>query len=236
MNNGIDEQLTNHGWRYFIDILPIQSVDSCTQLNIPQNKLVCLFLLLLDWSLVLALVQKQALGLALEQGALRHCGKQVVTSKKRKSIGRRDMLVFVREHPPGQKLIARYLVNRRLASCHHGTVASCRFRQGKAQCVYIVFRCIKPQADCLVEETMRTLEHQFLHHILLSLPCFSRNKAETGCTTATRSICTASLKRREQRCFSSFTRSQTCCHCTLCCGHPYEHLLQGARLPRHPRR
>ena len=112
MYHGIDNQLTN-GIRWnLINILPINSYNGSTQMNISQNKLKCFIYLFPKWTGIFSAVNKYRFRCTFEHATLRCNMKPTITSQNSKGIGRIIFSITLNQNAPGAQLLSSHIFNR----------------------------------------------------------------------------------------------------------------------------
>ena len=106
MHHGINDQLTNGIWWNLINILPINSHNSSTQMNISQYKLKCFVYLLPYGTSIFSAVNKYCFRCTFEHATLRCNMKSSVSSQNSKGIRWIIFSITFNQNSPRTKLLS----------------------------------------------------------------------------------------------------------------------------------
>ena len=166
MYHGIDNQLTN-GIRWnLINILPINSHNGSTQMNISQNKLKCFIYLLPKRTGIFSTVNKYRFRCTFEHATLRCNMKSTIARQNSKGIGRIIFSITLNQDTPGTQLLSADIFDR----CFLFLIMSildCLFFHCFTKSINIFIRDIQSRTQSLIVVAVTALKQQLLDHILV---------------------------------------------------------------------
>ena len=166
MYHGIDDQLTNGIRRNLINILPINSNNGSTQMNISQNKLKCFIYLLPKRTGIFSTVNKYRFRCTFEHAALRCNMKSSIACQNSKGIGRIIFSITLNQNTPRTQLLSADIFDGCLLFLIMG-ILDCLFFHCFAKSINIFIRDIQSRTQSLIVVAVTALEQQLLYHILI---------------------------------------------------------------------
>ena len=106
MHYCVDDQLSNGIRRNLINILPINSYNGSTQMNISQDKLKCFIYLLPKRTGIFSTINKHRFRCTFEHATLRCNMKSTVACQNSKGIGRIIFSITLNQNPPRTQLLS----------------------------------------------------------------------------------------------------------------------------------
>ena len=175
MYHGIDNQLTN-GIRWnLINILPINSNNGSTQMNISQNKLKCFLYLSPKRTGIFSTVNKYRFRCTLEHATLRCNMKSTVACQNSKGIRWIIFSLTLNQNPPGTQLLSANIFDGCFLLLIMG-IPDCLLLHRFAKSINIFIRDIQSRTQSLIVVTVTALKQQLFYHILVG-------KAGSSCNT-----------------------------------------------------
>ena len=157
MHHGIDNQLTN-GIRWnLINILPINSYNGSTQMNISQDKLKCFIYLLPKRSGIFSAVNKYRFRCTFKYATLRCNMKSTVAGQNSKSIRRIIFSIALDQNSPGTQLLSANIFDGCFLFLIMG-ILNCLLLHCFAKSFDIFVCDIQPGAQSLIIVTVATLK------------------------------------------------------------------------------
>ena len=174
MYHGIDNQLTN-GIRWnLINILPINSHNGSTQMNISQNKLKCFIYLLPKRTGIFSTVNKYRFRCTFEHATLRCNMKATVACQNSKGIGRIIFSISLNQNAPGTQLLSANIFDGRFLLLVM-SIFNCLILHCFAKIINVFICNDQSSTQSLVKITVTFLKHQLFYHILIGKASSSGN-------------------------------------------------------------
>ena len=157
MYHRIDNQLTDGIRRNFIDILSINALKCCSEMNVPKDKLVRFLDLLPQRAVIFSPIHKNFFGSAFEYTTLRSNVKSTVASQNSKGVRWIVFSIPFNQNSPGTQLLSADILDGCLMFLTASILYSLFFH-GRAKAVNLPIRDSQSSTQNLIEMTVTALK------------------------------------------------------------------------------